>query len=153
MLCLISWSHGFSYPVLFLIRIFPLEGITSPVSILKIVVFPAPFTPRRPKHWLEREKKKGVNLNPNQRHYNLFLFLPGWNKLQRKKIIGIFMDIVMFCWHLIKLSLSLFNKWLLTPFFPLTIWTFVYIHRTYLTYYLILHYLCDMTKHPTSKIC
>ena len=55
---------------------FPLVGIMSPVSILKMVVFPAPFTPRRPKHWFEGEKKKkDVNFNSNQRHGTIiFLF-------------------------------------------------------------------------------
>jgi hypothetical protein len=29
---------------------FPLVGLISPVNILKVVVFPAPFKPNRPKH-------------------------------------------------------------------------------------------------------
>lgn len=49
---------------------FPLEGIMSPVSILKIVVFPAPLTPRSPKHWFG-ERKRDANLNPNQRHVTI----------------------------------------------------------------------------------
>ena len=36
----------------------------SPVSILKVVVFPAPLTPRRPKHWQE---KKATNFSLGHR--------------------------------------------------------------------------------------
>lgn len=31
-------------------KAFPAVGYKSPVSILKVVVFPAPFTPNNPKH-------------------------------------------------------------------------------------------------------
>jgi len=31
-------------------KISPLEGYTSPVNDLKVVVFPAPLTPKRAKH-------------------------------------------------------------------------------------------------------
>ena len=34
-----------------------LDMISSPVSILKVVVFPAPFTPSRPKHSLSKSFK------------------------------------------------------------------------------------------------
>jgi hypothetical protein len=59
---------------------FPLEGIMSPVSILNIVVFPAPFTPRRPKHWdgeRERKKKDVSYRNMLTCCYCNFFFLPG----------------------------------------------------------------------------
>lgn len=38
----------------------PLVTRVSPVSILKVVVFPAPFTPSRPKHWT------GTRQNPTE---------------------------------------------------------------------------------------
>ena len=38
------------YPVGVLTTACPELGGRSPVSILKVVVFPAPFTPRSPKH-------------------------------------------------------------------------------------------------------
>jgi len=31
-------------------NISPLEGVTSPVKLLKVVVFPAPLTPSKAKH-------------------------------------------------------------------------------------------------------
>lgn len=46
-MCVNSWT---AYPSRSLICAVPSVGLTSPVSILKVVVFPAPFSPNRPKH-------------------------------------------------------------------------------------------------------
>lgn len=40
----------------------PLDAPISPVSILKMVVFPAPFTPSKPKHWVVRKKSRNVTI-------------------------------------------------------------------------------------------
>ena len=44
------WVDGKSTNTLFLKYTAPDEGVTSPVIMLNVVVFPAPFTPRSPKH-------------------------------------------------------------------------------------------------------
>lgn len=45
------------YPVGVLTTACPELGRRSPVSILKVVVFPAPFTPRSPKHWRQKRNR------------------------------------------------------------------------------------------------
>ena len=45
------------YPVGVLTTTCPELGRRSPVSILKVVVFPAPFTPRSPKHWKQKRNR------------------------------------------------------------------------------------------------
>lgn len=44
--CLLRWTHLFPAK-----KASPLVTTESPVSILKVLVFPAPLTPSRPKHW------------------------------------------------------------------------------------------------------
>lgn len=51
-----------SYPSQSLICAVPSVGLTSPVSILKVVVFPAPFTPSRPKHFGKRRSVDSTRL-------------------------------------------------------------------------------------------
>lgn len=48
------------YPEWSWTRNLPLDAPISPVSILKMVVFPAPFTPSRPKHWVVEKKGRNV---------------------------------------------------------------------------------------------
>lgn len=121
---------------------FPLEGIMSPVSILKMVVFPAPLTPRSPKHWFGG-RKRHVNLNPNQRHVtivSLILLLLGGNKLPGKINPGIIHG-----YHSALLAFdktfSFETKECLPSFFSFNHRNTVYIHRACFTHHLTVH-LC-----------
>lgn len=56
------------YPVGVLTTACPELGGRSPVSILKVVVFPAPFTPRSPKHWRQKKKQTIKSKLHQKRH-------------------------------------------------------------------------------------
>lgn len=50
------------YPEWSWTRNLPLDAPISPVNILKMVVFPAPFTPSKPKHWVVGKKGRNVTM-------------------------------------------------------------------------------------------
>lgn len=60
-MCLPLKSH-LAYPEWSWTRNLPLDAPISPVSILKMVVFPAPFTPSKPKHWVMRQKGRNATM-------------------------------------------------------------------------------------------